>query len=83
MAHWASVAGSKIICEEVVIVIESRGLEGPGVGEGWVSSLINHWGAPEWAVYAPENLCISGPAELALLITRILKHRRDAQPSGT
>lgn len=45
MAPWASVAASKMIWEEVVVVvIDPRDLQGPGVGEGWVSSLTEQLG---------------------------------------
>lgn len=69
MAPWAPEAGSKIICEEVVLMIALRDLQGPGVCEQGVSSLIK-----QQSVCTPEKeLSIFGPAELALLVTRILK----------
>lgn len=42
-APWASVAGSKIVWEEVVMM-DPRDLQGPGIREGWVSSLMEQLG---------------------------------------
>lgn len=81
---WASVAGSKIIWEEVLVVIDPRDLQGPGVGEGWVSWLIKQlvW-SQSGCLCSEDQLSIFGSAEFALLVMRILKHRQDSQPLGT
>lgn len=52
----------------------SRDLQGSGVCKQWVSSLIKQLGWPQQGVCTPEKqLSIFGPAELALLVIRILK----------
>lgn len=49
VAPCASVAASKMVWEEVVVVvvIDPRDLQGLGVGEGWVSLLIEQLGWPQ------------------------------------
>lgn len=79
-APWASVTGSKIVLEEVV-VLDPR----PGVREGWVSLLMELLGLAAEGVCAPGNQLssTSGPVVWALLLGRLLQNRPDLQPSGT
>lgn len=53
---------------------------GPGVGEGWVSSLMELLGLASELLGI--NLVVSGPVVLALLLVRLLKSRLDSQPLG-
>lgn len=72
------VSGSKTVWEEVA-VIDPRDSPGPGIREGWASSLMEPLGlAPE-----ENQLNVFGPTESALQIRRILQRRQGARPLGT